>query len=200
MQGLHTSNIRSQNNTGARSRAYPTRKLFVQFPESERKSGREKRKGDQVERENKGETKSVCSVAGSVLDLLAVCWTNDCAATAMEKLGWKRLHSTIPTVSLGFLRLETDRGLSNQESLRATKRCWRKSHERKTERLQSSLEPCPTPLFLRPPSFPLDPRAYAYVLRDWAMVVVAENSQSRVRSRVGWLLAFSTTSWLPCRV
>ena len=195
-------------------------RTLVDLPESGRKAGvgrngerrRGRRSGWTRKRENKGERKSVCSVAGSVLDLLAVCWTNDCAATAMEKLGWKRLDSTIPTVSLSFSRFPPPRdrprgcrtkkvyGLQSAAGARAAR-----GRRREYNRL-SNLETQPLFSFDRPLFHSIHARVCTcmYVLRDRAVclvVVPVENSQSLPFDRESaWLLAFSTTSWLPCRV
>jgi len=65
-----------------------------------------------------------------VLDLLAVCSTNDCAATAVEKLS---VRVSSPPPPLRFLDsppfLGRDRGLSNEESLQAAKHSRRKCRE-----------------------------------------------------------------------
>jgi hypothetical protein len=91
----------------------------------------------QRERERERERrKSVCSrYSPTVLDLLAVCWTNDCAATAAEKLGSRaRLpsfaHRRRTPVTPSSYPLEQGRGLSNEESLRLARRCGGESIEK----------------------------------------------------------------------
>ena len=107
----------------------------------------------------------------------------------MEKLGWKRLDSTIPTVSLSVSSASRPtEGLSNQESLRATKRCCgaraARGRRREYNRL-SNLQPNPSFSFDRPLFHSIHaPRCTClctcYVTGVACLVVVmpVENSQS----------------------